>query len=272
MVRSLWTAASGMIAQQTNVDVISNNLANVNTTGFKTDVAEFKTLLYQTLQTSTTSANGTPKPTTAQVGLGVRNSAITSMFKQGSLTATSNTTGFAIQGDGFFAVTGEDGNRYYTRNGNFILSTANNGGLALSTTDGLPVLSSTGKQITFNKNIVASKITTSSDGTFYYPDDKNVPQSLGIKLGIYQFSNPSGLEKNDSSLYTATGASGTVLNEATNNNLKKSKLVQGYLEASNVQVVDEMVNLIVAQRAYEMNSKTIQASDDMMSQANQLKR
>lgn len=261
-----------MVAQQTNVDVISNNLANVNTIGYKTEAAEFKTLLYQNLQTNTTSANGQSKPIGAQVGLGSRNSAIMSMFQQGSLTATSNNMGFAIEGDGLFAVRGEDGNTYYTRNGNFVLSRGANGGLALSTTDGLPVLNSRGTPITFNTNYVASKISVTSDGTFCYPDANNNPQSLGITLGVYQFSNPEGLEKHSDSLYSATGASGVALNEATNNNLKKSNVVQGYLEASNVQVVDEMVNLIVAQRAYEMNSKTIQASDDMMSTANQLKR
>lgn len=272
MVRSLWTAASGMVAQQTNVDTISNNLANVNTTGYKTTQAEFKTLLYQNLQTTTTKADGTQKPVSAQVGLGSRNSAIMTMFQQGSLTATSNPMGFAIQGDGMFAVVGEDGNTYYTRNGNFVLSRGNGNRLTLSTTDGLPVLDSRGRQITFNNNLVASKITVSSDGTFLYPDANNTPQSLGITIGVYQFSNPSGLEKQSGSLYAVSGASGNALNESTNNNLKKSKIAQGYLEASNVQVVDEMVNLIVAQRAYEMNSKTIQASDDMMSTANQLKR
>jgi len=272
MVRSLWTAASGMVAQQTNVDTISNNLANVNTTGYKTEQAEFKTLLYQNLQDATTTADGNQKPVAAQVGLGVRNSAITSMFEQGSLTATSNNTGFAIQGDGLFAVRGEDGQTYYTRNGNFVLSTNTGNRLTLSTTDGLPVLDTRGRQITFNNNIVASKLSVSSDGTFYYPDANNTPQSLGITIGVYQFSNPAGLEKRDSSLYAVTGASGAAMNESTNNNLQRSKVVQGYLEASNVQVVEEMVNLIVAQRAYEMNSKTIQASDDMMSTANQLKR
>lgn len=119
MVRSLWTAATGMIAQQTNVDNIANNLSNVNTVGYKTQVNEFKSLLYQTLQTRTTSANGEQKPTGAQVGLGVRNASISTIFKDGNMTASESDTAFAITGSGFFAVKGEDGNTYYTRNGNF---------------------------------------------------------------------------------------------------------------------------------------------------------
>ena len=125
MVRSLWSAASGMIAQQTNLDTISNNLANVNTTGYKTDVAEFKSLLYQTMQTKTTTANGQNKPVGAQVGLGVRNSSINSMFTQGNMLESTSTSAFGIEGKGFFAVRGEDGQTYYTRNGNFLWATDN---------------------------------------------------------------------------------------------------------------------------------------------------
>lgn len=271
MVRSLWTAATGMIAQQTNVDVIANNLSNVNTTGYKTEVAEFKSLLYQTLQTKTTSANGETKPISAQVGLGSRNSAITSIFKQGSMMASESDSSFAINGKGFFAVQGGDGNTYYTRNGNFNMSIGVDG-VTLATSDGLPVLDSTGKAIVFDEDMTASKITITGDGEFCYPDEDGNPQPIGIRLGVYQFTNPAGLEKTDSSLYIQSAASGQPLNEATANNLETSKVVQKYLEGSNVQVADEMVNLIVAQRAYEMNSKAIQASDEMLSQANQLRR
>ena len=135
MVRSLWTAASGMIAQQNNVDTIANNLANVNTSGYKTEVAEFKSLLYQDIKSKSTSANSEQKPIPSQVGLGVRNSAITSIFTQGAFLDSSNDLSFAINGDGFFGVKGQDGNTYYTRNGNFVLATDTNG-LALTTTDG----------------------------------------------------------------------------------------------------------------------------------------
>ena len=271
MVRSLWTAASGMIAQQTNVDTIANNLSNVNTTGYKTEVAEFKTLLYQNLQTRTTTANGANKPIGAQVGLGVRNSAITSMFKQGSLYESSSDSAFAIQGDGFFAVRGEDGETCYTRNGNFVWA-VDGDNLTLSTTDGRYVLDSNGNKISFGSNYVMSRITISADGTVCYPDENNNAQSLGISIGLYQFQNPSGLDKLEESLYRVTDASGEAMNEATNAALAKSSVAQGYLEGSNVQVADEMVNLIVAQRAYEMNSKAIQTTDDMMQQANNLRR
>ena len=271
MVRSLWSAATGMIAQQTAVDTISNNISNINTTGYKTSQNEFKSLLYQELQSKTTSANGETKPIDSQVGLGVRNSSITTIFTQGSFYESTSNTAFAISGDGFFAIQGTDGKTHYTRNGNFQLATSANG-LTLSTSDGEPILDSQGRKITFDKNIVASKLTINEDGEFCYPDANNNPKSLGVRVGVYQFNNPSGLEKEGGSLYAATAASGAAINEATSNNVKKSRVVQGYLEGSNVQLADEMVNLIVAQRAYEANSKAITTSDDMMGQANQLKR
>ena len=271
MVRSLWTAATGMISQQTNVDTIANNLANVNTVGYKAEAAEFKSLLYQTIQTKTTSANGENKPVGAQVGLGVRNSAITSIFKQGSLLDSESSTAFAISGDGFFAVRGQDGETYYTRNGNFNFTTASNG-MMLANSDGLPVLDSSGKPITLGTQYVASKIGVDKDAQLTYPDEDGNPQPINIQIGVYQFTNPSGLEKVDSTMYAQSVASGEAINEATNNNVKKSEIVQGYLEGSSVQVADEMVNLIVAQRAYEMNSKAITTSDEMLQQANQLKR
>ena len=272
MVRSLWSAATGMNAQQTNVDTIANNLANVNTTGYKAQTAQFKSLLYQTLQTATTTANGDPKPTTSQVGLGVRNSSINSSFNQGSLLASSSDTAFAIEGEGFFAIQGSDGNTYYTINGDFTWATNGNRGMILTNQDGLPVLSSTGRTITLGSNYITSKITISQDGTVCYPDANNNAQSLGIKIGMYQFNNPGGLQRTGDSLFQATAASGAVLNEATNRNVTPSRMVQGYLEGSNVQVADEMVNLIVAQRAYEMNSKAITTTDEMMQTANNLKR
>lgn len=272
MVRSLWTAATGMIAQQTNVDTIANNLANVNTVGYKTKVNEFKSLLYQNLQTRTTSSDGTAKPSSAQVGLGVRNASIDSIFKQGAPQATESDTAFAIDGDGFFAVRDTDGVRKYTRNGNFVWARAGGNRLELTNSDGLPVLSETGRVIQLPANYVASRVTVTADGEICYPDANNNPQSLGFRIGLYQFNNPGGLDKDGDSLYAATDASGPALNEATNANVSPSKVMQGYLEMSNVQVVDEMVNLIVAQRAYEMNSKAITASDEMLQQANALRR
>lgn len=273
MVRALWTAASGMIGQQNNVDTIANNLANVNTVGYKTETNEFKSLLYQTIQTRTTTANGENKPVGAQVGLGVRNAAITSQFVQGSLTASESGTAFAINGEGFFGVRGEDGNTYYTRNGNFVFSIGANNQMTLSNTDGLPVLNTAGNPITIPANYISSKVEVDADGRLMYPDANNNMQLIpNMTIGLYQFQNPSGLEKMGDTLYEVTAASGAALNEATNANLKKSEVRQGYLEASNVQVADEMVNLIIAQRAYEMNSKAVQAADTMMQEANELKR
>lgn len=271
MVRSLWTAATGMIAQQTNVDTIANNLANVNTTGYKTQVNEFKSLLYQNIQTRTTSANGEEKPSSAQVGLGVRNASITSVFEQGALVASESDTSFALDGKGFFAVRGEDGNTYYTRNGNFKFTLATNGNM-LANSDGLPVLDTNGRAIVLNNNYAVSNITVSKDGELFYPDAQENLQSLGITIGVFQFNNPNGLEKLGDSLYAQTAASGQPINEATNNNVEKTSVIQNYLEGSNVQVVDEMVNMIVAQRAYELNSKAITASDEMLQQANNLRR
>ena len=272
MVRSLWTAATGMNAQQTNVDTIANNLSNVNTVGYKTQAAQFKSLLYQTLQTATTTANGDPKPTTSQVGLGVRNSSINSIFTQGSLLASESDTSFAIEGEGYFAIQGSDKNTYYTRNGDFTWAMNTGGGLILTNQDGLPVLSSTGRTITLNSGYVTSKITVTGDGTICYPDANNNPKSIGVTIGMYQFNNPGGLVRKGDTLWEPSAASGAALNEATNRNVTPSRLVQGYLEGSNVQVADEMVNLIVAQRAYEMNSKAITTTDEMMQTANNLKR
>lgn len=272
MVRALWTGASGMIAQQNNVDTIANNLANVNTVGYKTEVNEFKSLLYQELQTKTTSANGEAKPVGAQVGLGVRNAAITSQFTQGAFNASENITSFAINGEGFFAVKTPAGTRY-TRNGNFQFAIGNGNVLTLCSTDGNPVLNTAGNPITIPAGYIASKVQVTAEGQLTYPDDNNNQQPIpGMTIGLWQFQNPSGLEKEGDTLYNVTAASGPALNEATNAQLNKSEVRQGYLEQSNVQVADEMVNLIIAQRAYEMNSKAITTADTMMQEANELKR
>lgn len=284
MMRALWSAASGMTTQQTNVDVIANNLSNVNTIGYKTQTAQFKTLLYQTIQSKTTSNNGETKPVGAQVGLGVRNAAITTSFKQGALTSTELDTDFAIDGKGFFSLQNLDGETIYTRNGSFVwaieeaaTSPEESDSIMLCSSEGFPVLDTDGMPIIVNEELLGegfstSKIIIDGDGNVCYPDERNNPQPIGIQIGLVQFSNPGGLEKSSGSTYKATAASGEAILESENPNLQKSKVKQGYLEASNVQTVDEMVNLIVAQRAYEMNSKAIQAADDMLSQANQLKR
>ena len=272
MVRRLWTAATGMLAQQINLDTIANNLSNVNTQGYKTQVNEFKSLLYQTIQTKTTSANGEQKPVGAQVGLGVRNSAISTNFRQGIMMESDNETAFAIDGKGFFAVRGDDGNIYYTRNGNFLFTLAANGSSMLANSDGFPVISTAGQPIILSDQYNPSRITVTADGELCYPDEQNLPQPIGINIGLFQFNNPNGLDRLGDTLYGETVNSGQPINEAVNNDVQRSKVISRYLEGSNVQVADEMVNMIVAQRAYELNSKAIIASDEMLQQANNLKR
>lgn len=270
MMRSLWTAASGMISQQTNVDTIANNLANINTVGYKKETAEFKTLLYQTIQETTTDNNGDPKPTSAQVGLGVRNSAITTQYTQGSLQETGNTYDFALQGSGFFMVQMPDGTVGYTRSGSFNLSMGN-GGMVLATSSGNPVLDVNGDPIVFGSEYDVDKLTVDEKGNFCYPDEKNNAQPIGITIGVAQFNNPAGLLKTSDSIVKETDASGNAVWGVNTLANSKVSIKQGYLEGSNVQTADEMVNLIVAQRAYEMNSKIITATDEMLQQANNLR-
>ena len=277
MVRSLWSAATGMNAQQTNVDTISNNLANVNTTGFKAQGAQFKSLLYQELQTITTTANGAPKPTNSQGVLGVRTSTINQFFSQGSFQDSDNPAALAISGDGFFKYAGTtDGEVFYTRNGNFTWALAETGGtdLVLTTAEGNKVLGVNDQEIRVTGNAVASRITIGGDGKIYYPNEQGVPTEVnGLQIGLWQFPNREGLQRIGSAAWQQTAASGEPINENTAaNGIRKSEIVQGYLEGSNVNVATEMVNLIVAQRAYEMNSTAIQTTDEMMQTANQLKR
>ncbi len=270
MLRSLWTAASGMTSQQMNVDTISNNLANINTTGYKKESAEFKTLLYQTIQDQSYDNNGNPKPSGIQVGLGVRNSAITSNYSQGTLLETGNALDLAIDGNGFFMVRTADGGVAYTRNGAFQLANTD-AGFVLANSDGNPVLDINHEMIIIDGAYKSSDISIDEYGYLLYPDDTGNPQSLDIQIGLTQFNNPSGLEKLSSSLLKETEASGAARLEAADPSLSRSRIRSKYLEGSNVQAVDEMVNLIVSQRAYEMNSKIITAADEMLQQANNLR-
>lgn len=281
MVRSLWTAASGMIAQQENVDTIANNLANLNTTGYKTETAEFKSLLYQTLQTRSTNNVGEEKPVGAQVGLGSRTAAITSNFVQGNLTPHEDPFAVAIEGSGFFKVRRENGEIQYTRDGNFGVSPVANGTM-LRTSDGSPVLDQYNNPIIIPNGINATTIGIAKDGTITVSangnDQINLVQTnangaaYNVQLGLVQFNNPAGLEKASGNCYRQTVASGVPMEESMTPGLTRSATHHQYIEASNVQVADEVVNLIVAQRAYEMNSKVIQASDEMLEQANNLRR
>lgn len=270
-MRALWTAASGMITQQTNVDNISNNIANVNTTGFKKGEAEFKSLLYQNLQTRSTNSDNVLKPVNAQVGLGVRTAAITTVFTQGNLYESEYNLAFAIEGEGFFKVRNQDGETLYTRSASFIVSPVE-GGNMLCTSDGYPVLDVNDQAIIISDDYNAMEVAVDSEGKFSATNKAGDPVDLGIQFGLVQFNNPAGLEKVSGSNFKATVASGNPMEETRAAGLTQSRVRQKYLEGSNVQVVDEMVNLIVAQRAYEMNSKAITAADTMLEQANNLKR
>lgn len=268
MMRSLWTAASGMIGQQNNLDVIANNLSNINTTGYKTQAANFKSLIYQTMQTKTTTTTGQPKPIGAQVGLGVRVASISADFTQGPVNTSNGAFDYAIEGEGFFMVQLDDGSTAYTRNGHFVMAVTGDG-LALTDSGGRPVLDTTGKAITLSGNYRADQIKIDQSGRVMAKDANNNLQPLGIQIGLAYFPNASGVVKASDSNYVESPASG-VPTVYTANDLG-SKIVSGYLEASNVQAADEMVNMIIAQRAYEMNSKAITASDEMLQQANNLR-
>lgn len=276
MMRALYTAATGMIAEQTNLDTISHNLANVNTNGYKNERTEFKSLLYQTIQTKTTTANGEQKPVGAQVGLGTRVAATTSMYTQGSLLASESPTDFALESPGalgFFSVRGIDGETYYTRNGNFTWAMTADGRTMLTDYEGCAVLDTEGNPIYVPDGVSTGNMIFSQDGSISYEDVATgnvIP--LNQSFGIYQFNNPEGLNKLSSSRLQATAASGNPMLEGATPGLKVSKVHSKYLEGSNVQVADEMVNMIIAQRAYELNSKAIITSDSMLDTANNLKR
>ena len=266
MMRALWTAGSGMTAQQLNVDVISNNLSNVNTTGYKKERVEIKDMLYDTLNRAYL-LDGEGNPVNLQVGHGTAPVATLKNFQNGNLEKTDNPLDFAIDGDGFFTVLGPRGDIVYTRDGSFKISVSDNGNM-LATSDGYPVLDESGVEIIFDFDI--SKLNVSSDGEMSYTDENGVVVPLGQRLGLVKFPNRHALESVGGNFYSKNSASGEELPDdemGTRSNVK-----QYYLESSNVQVVEEMVKLIIAQRAYEINSKAIQSADEMLGIANNLKR
>lgn len=266
MMRALWTAGGGMAAQQFNVDVISNNLANVNTTGYKKERAEFKDLLYETVNRAY-MLNGTGKPVNLQVGHGAAAVATVKNFSSGSLEKTDNTLDFAINGDAFFMIKGPTGETVFSKDGSFKIGLSDEGNM-LTTSDGLQVLDDTGNPIVLN--IELSKLNVTSSGELTYIDETGAVASLGQRIGMVKFPNRQGLEAMGNNLFKQNSASGApVLDEELGD---RSSLQQGYLESSNVQVVEEMVKLIVAQRAYEINSKAIQSADEMLGLANNLRK
>jgi flagellar basal-body rod protein FlgG len=262
MIRSLWSAATGMQAQTLNIDVISNNLANVATTGFKKSRADFQDLLYQNLRSPGVSSSAdTQVPTGIQVGTGVRPAATQKMFTQGEFENTQNELDMAIEGDGFFQVLQPNGETAYTRAGAFKLD--NEGRVV--TSDGFPME----PELTVPDDAVG--ISIGIDGTVsVLLAGETEPTEIG-NIELAEFINPAGLKSIGRNLFTPTGASGDATT-GTPGEDAFGNIAQGYLESSNVSVVDEMVNMIVAQRAYETNSKTIQASDEMLQTANNLRR
>jgi flagellar basal-body rod protein FlgG len=272
MMRSLWTAASGMTGQMLQIDNISNNLANVNTTGFKRERIEFKSLMYQTLRRADLDpVNMTGRPVNLQVGHGIRPSAISRIFMQGPLQRTENHTDIAIHGDGWFRVRRDYDEYFFTRDGSFKLMPVGDV-LVLATSDGFPVMSTEGGEIFIPADIPARDVSIDDWGVFRYINEFGEMEDLGYQLGVYQFSNIQGLEAIGSNLFAPTVASGPPLSEADEETATRSVLRQGYLEMSNVSVADEMVNLIVAQRAFDLNSRAITTTDEMLQTANNLKR
>lgn len=264
-MRALWTAASGMRSQQLNLDTIANNLANVNTTGYKRQKVEFKDLLYTTIR-RTDLNDGIGNPTNLQVGHGVLPMATSRVFTNGNMEATENTFDVAIEGEGFFVVETPNGDFLYTRDGNFKLSVEMDE-MRLVTSDGYTVLSEFDDEIVFMEGMQDVGISEMGIITAKNEDDE-IEEIATIKL--VKFINPEGLEAVGKNLYRATVASGEEIPMEEEN--RTSTLRQGYLETSNVQIVDEMVRMITAQRAYEINSKTIQTADEMLGMANNLKR
>lgn len=262
MMRSLNTAATGMISQQYNLDTISNNLANVNTTAFKQQRAEFQDLMYQTFRASGANTGGSVSlPASMQVGLGSKFSASATNFSAGAMQATGNPLDMAINGEGFFSVTRPDGSTAYTRDGAF---KRDSNGLVV-TSDGYPLQ----PNITIPNGAVALTVSGGGVVSAVVPGT-NEPTILGT-LNLTIFTNPAGLTRTGQNLYLAGGASGDP-QSLTPGTAGAGQIQSSFLEGSNVQTVEEMVRMILAQRAYEINSKAIQTADDMLSTLNNLKR
>lgn len=263
MIRSLWTSATGMQAQQMNIDVIANNLTNVNTTGFKRSRTDFQDLLYQTLRApgTDTSAAGTQVPSGIQLGHGVKPVAVTKMFSQGSYNMTGNDLDMLIAGHGFFQVQLPSGETGYTRDGSFKLNSTGQ----VVTSDGYAL------QPGFTVPDNTTEITVGQDGSVSVTiDGETTPTNLG-QIQLARFVNPAGLSAEGGNLFKESNASGAPITGNPGED-GMGEITQRFLEMSNVNMVEEMVNMISSQRAYEINSKTIQTADDMLGQVSNLKR
>jgi flagellar basal-body rod protein FlgG len=262
MIRALYSAASGMNAQQLNVDNIANNLANANTTGYKTRRAQFQDLLYQTVvQPGSAAGQQSIVPSGLQLGLGTKPSSNEVIFTQGNFSETDNPMDLVIQGNGFFQVLRPTGDLAYTRDGSFQLN--NTGSIVTSNGDLLQ------PQITIPAN--AQSVTIATDGTVSYLQPGQTAAQKAGQIQIAGFQNPAGLNSLGQNLYQPTDASGTATVGNPGGQEGLGTLLQGYTEQSNVSIVQEFINLIVAQRAYEANSKVVKAADDMYQQVNNLK-
>lgn len=260
MMRSLWSAATGMVAQQLNIDVISNNLANVNTVGFKKNRAEFEDLIYQNLKIAGTETEGGRRiPTGIQVGMGVKPTTVHKFFSQGNYQNTENPLDMAIEGDGFFQVD-VNGELAYTRAGAFKLD---NNGVVVNANGHVLQPQFTVPTGTVNIVVNANGRISALDRTGASLATADIP--------LYTFVNPAGLKAIGRNLYTSTDASGEAT-QGTPGQLNVGTVTQGFLEMSNVEIVDEMVNMIVGQRAYEINSKSITTADQLLQTAIQVKR
>lgn len=270
MMRALWTAGSGMKAQQLNVDVISNNLSNVNTTGYKKERVEFKDLLYETMGRAYVLEDS-GKPVNLQVGHGTAVNATVRNFESGNIDKTDSALDFAIEGEGFFTVMGPQGKVQYTRDGSFKVSVTEDGMRKLTTSDGYSVLDDAEQEIVFDTDVDVTNLIVTPQGQMSYKNNDGETVPLDQTIGMVTFPNKYALEAVGRNLFDRNSATGEPV-QASQELTGKSLINQYHLESSNVQVVDEMVKLIVAQRAYEINSKAIQSSDDMLQIANNLKR
>ena len=262
MLRAMYTAASGMEAQQLNIDNIAHNLANVNTSGYKMRRAQFQDLLYQNIRQAGASNTATTEiPVGTQIGLGTKLAATEIIFSQGDFSKTDDPLNLVIEGQGFFQIQTPNGEIAYTRNGNFHLNRDGN----MVTSDG-DLLND---QISIPED--HTSITVGKDGTVTVTTaGETEPQTVG-RIELALFRNPSGLEPIGKSLLLPTQASGDAIT-GTPGEIGLGTLLSGYVEQSNVSVVEEMVNMIISQRAYEANSKVIRTAEEMFSQANNVVR
>ena len=262
--RALRTAASGMFAQQYNIEVISNNIANMNTTAFKKNKAEFSDLMYQEIPTNSISSSGGAQSQTnesrIQIGNGVQPVSTQKLFQQGDIQQTFNKFDLAINGEGFFQVRKPDGNFVYTRDGSFKVNPDGQ----LVTSLGYAI----DPEIQLSEDTVELKI--SRDGTIEVLESDGKSYTLG-EVQLIRFMNPGGLKALGDNLFAETDASGVPI-FGTGGENGFGEIHQGYLESSNVDIVDEMISMISAQRAYEINPKTVKTVEEMMTMANNLKR